>query len=479
MLKLVKITPFMLLYFLYGCAPPSSIKTHNTMDDESLISHASNLDTKNLYSSNWPSQSWWLSLEDSQLNQLIAKALKNSPDIQMANANLEKASAFVMSADSKFDPVVSADAGVTRSRLSRVEDYSYQGNKYGTVYNLGLNMNYSFDLWGGNKAAWIASVNDQKAAEIDHQAAKINLSSAIIRIYIQLANAYSLEDLAKEDLERTQRIVSITRQLLSNGLTSDDHLYTAQGNEASAKQVLKNRTLSIQLLKNALATLVGAGPDLANTINRPDAHMGTKLNLPEQLPANLIAHRPDIVAAKWRVEAANKNIEVAKTRFYPNVNLSASAGFKKIAGDSMFGEESRSWSVGPAISLPLFTQGLKANLIDQTASYDAAVAQYNKTIVKAFGDVTDSVLSIKSINEQIQDAEQSLQLVTKSYHITEKRYQSGMGSQLEVLLIENQLLQAESVTTQLKNQLQEQQVALIEALGGGFEDSQSTSVSKQ
>ena len=145
----------------------------------------------------------------------------------------------------------------------------------------------------------------------------------------------------------------------------------------------------------------------------------------------------------------------------------------------MFGEESRSWSVGPAISLPLFTQGLKANLIDQTASYDAAVAQYNKTIVKAFGDVTDSVLSIKSINEQIQDAEQSLQLVTKSYHITEKRYQSGMGSQLEVLLIENQLLQAESVTTQLRNQLQEQQVALIEALGGGFEDGQSTSVSKQ
>ena len=98
MLKLVKITPFILLYFLYGCAPPSSIKTHNTMDDESLISHASNLDTKNLYSSNWPSQSWWLSLEDSQLNQLIAKALKNSPDIQMANRNLEKASAFVMSA---------------------------------------------------------------------------------------------------------------------------------------------------------------------------------------------------------------------------------------------------------------------------------------------------------------------------------------------------------------------------------------------
>jgi len=477
MLKLAKITTFMSLCFLYGCAPPAYIKTHNTMDGDALIKHASNLQTKNLYSANWPAQSWWLSLDDAQLNRLIEQALKHSPNIQMANANLEKASAYVMAADSKFDPVVSANAGVTRSRLSRIEDPAYQGSKYGTVYNLGLNMNYSFDLWGGNKAAWVASVNDQKAAEIDHQAAKINLSSAIIRTYVQLANAYSLEDLAKEDLQRTQRIVSITQQLLKNGLTSDDHLYTAQSNEASAKQVLKQRALSIQLLKNALATLVGEGPDLASTITRPSVEMGSKLRLPQQLPANLMAHRPDIVAAKWRVEAASKDIDVAKTRFYPNVNLSAAAGFKAVAGDAFFGEPSRSWSVGPAISLPLFTQDLKANLINKTASYDAAVAQYNKIITKAFGDITDNVLSIKSINEQIKDAEKSLQLASKSYHITEKRYQSGMGSQLEVLLIENQLLQAESVVTQLKNQLQEQQVALVEALGGGFED-KSTSVSQ-
>lgn len=478
MIKLAKFTTFMSLCFLYGCAPPANIKTHNTMVDSTIVGHATDLETKNLYSANWPAQSWWLSLQDEQLNNLIKQAIAHSPDIQMADANLQKASAYVMAADSKFDPVISANAGATRSRLSRVEDYSYQGSKYGTVYNLGLNMNYSFDLWGGNKAAWIASVSDQKAAEVDHQAARVNLSSAIIRTYIQLANAYSLEDLAKEDLQRTKRIVSITQKLLSNGLTSDDRLYTAQSNEASAQQILKQRTLSIQLLKNALATLVGEGPDLAQGIQRPSAHMAAKLNLPQELPANLIAHRPDIVAAKWRVEAASKDIDVAKTQFYPNVNLSASAGFKAVAGDSFFGEPSRSWSVGPAISLPLFRTGLKANLINQTASYDAAVAHYNKTVIKAFGDVSDSILSIKSINQQILDAQQSLELATKSYHITEKRYQSGMGSQLEVLLIENQLLQAESALTQLKNQLQEQQVALVEALGGGFEDYSTASVSK-
>ncbi|WP_133012108.1 efflux transporter outer membrane subunit [Marinomonas flavescens] len=478
MLKLAKVTTYVSLCLLYGCAPPSSIKTHNTLADKSIAAHASNLETKRLYSANWPTQSWWLSLEDTQLNELIAQALKHSPDIQLANAKLEKASAFVMAADSKFDPAISANAGATRSRLSRSEDYTYQGSQYGTLYNLGLNMSYSFDLWGGNKAAWIASVNGQKAAVIDHQSAKINLSSAIIRTYIKLANAYSLEDLAKEDLKRTQRIVGITQKLLSSGLTSDDRLYTAQSNEASSKQKLKQRILTVQLLKNALATLIGQGPDIAQKIHRPSIHMGSKLNLPQQLPANLMSHRPDIVAAKWRIEAASKNIKVAKTRFYPNVNLNASAGFKAVLGDSMFGEPSRSWSVGPAISLPLFSKGLKANLIDQTASYDAAVAQYNKTISKAFGDITDSVLTIKSVKRQLKDAQQSVLLASKSYDITEKRYQSGVGSQLEVLLIENQLLQAESALTLLKNQQQEQQVALIEALGGGFWDGQTATVSK-
>ena len=479
MLKLAKITTYVSLCILYGCAPPASIKTHNTMTDKTLVNNAASLTSDARYSANWPAKSWWLSLGDEQLNQLIEQALKDSPDIQLANAALEKASALVMAADSKFDPQVSANASATRSRLSRSEDYTYQGSRYGTVYGLGLNMSYSFDLWGGNKAAWIASISSQKAAEVDHQAARIKLSSAIIRTYIQLANAYSLEDLARDDFERTQRIVAITQKLLDSGLTSEDRLYTAQSNEASSKQALKQRALAIKLLKNAIATLIGNGPDLASKIQRPQAKLAETLNLPNELPANLIAHRPDIVAARWRVEAASKNIDVAKTRFYPNVNLNASAGFKSVLGDSMFGEPSRAWSVGPAVSLPLFTKDLKANLINQSADYDSAVAHYNQTISNAFGDITDSVLTLKSVNKQIEDAQRSSELASKSYHITEKRYQSGMGSQLEVLQIENQLLQAESALTLLKNQQQEQQAALIEALGGGFGDDQTVSTSKQ
>lgn len=479
MIKHTKLTTAVAILLLYGCAAPSNIQPANTLAEKSIIEHSKNINELTLSSADWPAQNWWLALNDLQLEKLIALALKNSPDMQLANASLVNASSMVMAAEAQFDPSLSADASVSRARLSRSQDYSFQGNRYGTIYNLGLTGSYALDLWGGERDAWEAAVNHQRSAEVDHQAASIMLSTAIVHRYVQLANAYALQDLAQKDLDRTQRIVDITAGLLQHGLTSEDRLYTAQSGAASAQQTFKKRALTVSQLKNAIATIVGQGPDLAHSIQRPTAKMSTELLLPHQVPANLLSHRPDIVAAKWRVEASNKAIDAAKTRFYPNVNLSAMAGFKAMLGDAVFEDVSRTWSIQPAISLPLFTTGLKANLIEKTAGYDSAVAQYNKTLVNALGEVSDTILAMQSIENQLNDAQQSMTLADKSYHITEKRYESGMGSQLEVLMAEQQLIQAESSFTLLKNQQQEQQVLLVRALGGGFQDmppSSTTSV---
>jgi len=463
------------MLLINGCSAPSGIRPMTHLSDDSILAHSQNLQQSHFSPSSWPQENWWAELNDPQLDVLIEKAMQHSPTIQLATANLTKASAMVMAANAQFDPVVNAEASASRSRLSRSEDSFHQGNTYATGYNLGLNASYSFDLWGGERAAWESSVNQQKAAEIDHQATKIALSTTIIRTYIQLANAYALQDLAQKDLKRTEGIVRITQQLLDNGLTSNDRLYTAQSNVASTQRMLKKRKLMIKQLNNSLATLVGEGPDLAQHIDRPLAYLATSLNLPDNIPANLLANRPDIAAAKWRVEAANQNIESAKTRFYPNVNLSASAGFKAVLGDAVFGDVSRSWHVMPAVSLPLFTQDIKANLIEKTADYDSAVATYNQTLVNALGEVTDSILALQSIKQQLEDAKRSVRLADKSYQITEKRYESGMGSQLEVLITENQLIQTESALTLLNNQQQEEQVLLVKALGGGFRHSQAMS----
>jgi efflux transporter, outer membrane factor (OMF) lipoprotein, NodT family len=453
---------------LSGCAAPDSIHPKNTLFGNNILAHSQSLNADSLSSANWPQEAWWQHFGDQNLNTLINEALKNSPDMQLATARLSQADAQVAAADSLFDPTLNANASMSRSRLSRIEDYSGQGNRFGTSRDLGLNFNYSFDLWGGKRAAWEASVNNLKAAEVDQQAARIALSSGITQTYVQLANAYALEDLAKKDLDRNQHMVEITTNLYKNGLTSEDRLYAAQSSAASAKQTLKQRTLAVAQLKNALAALVGTGPDKAASIGRPNVSVQADFHLPSDLPAALISHRPDITAARWRVEAASKQIDVAKTRFYPNFNLSAMAGFKSVLGDAVFADVSRSWNVTPAISLPIFTADLKANLLSKTADYDTAVAQYNQTLIRALNEVSDNVLALKSVEQQLVDAKDSMDLAEKSYQITEKRYQAGMGSQLEVLMAEQQVLQAESVFTSLKNHQQETQVQLIQSLGGGF-----------
>ncbi len=456
------------LPFIYGCSAPDYIQP-TAQFNTSAIEQSESLQNR-LSAAEWPVTRWWEQYQDPQLNRLIEQAVSDNPDMSLADARLKQASAFVDQADAQFDPNVSADASVRRSRFSRLEDYSFEGNQYSTSRSLGLNASYSFDLWGGKKAAWEASVDSLHAAEVEHQAAVISLSGAVVKTYVQLASAYALEDLARKDLERNQHIELITQRLLDNGLTSEDRLYTAQSAAAAAQQVLKTRALTVAKTTNALAALLGAGPDAAQSIQRPIIKVNSDITIPVNLPAELIGRRPDITAAKWRVEAADKQITVAKTRFYPNFNLSAMAGFKAVLGDAMFEDVSRSWNVTPAVSLPLFRSGLKADLRSTTADYDIAVTQYNKTLIQALNDVADNILTLQSVELQLTDAKRSMELAEKSYHITEQRYQAGMGSQLETLMAEQQLLASESMYTQLKNQQQETQVLLIQSLGGGFQN---------
>lgn len=470
--KLV-ISGLMLSMLMAGCAAPGNIHPQNTLLKSNQLASGQILAGKQ-NRSNWPTDQWWTLMGDPALNQLIDEALKNSPDMQMAMARLNQARASVDAADSLLYPTLSANADMIRARMSRVEDPLLKGDDYATERDLGLTFHYDFDLWGGNRAAWEASVNNEKAAEVDHQAARIALISSIASTYSKLANAYVMADLADRDLTRTQQIENITANLLKSGLTSEDKLLSAQSQVAASKQKIQQRALAIRQIKNALSTLLGEGPDRALSIARPHLAVDHNFSLPTNLPAELISHRPDIAAAKWRVEAAAQNIKVAKAKFYPDFNLTAMAGFKNVLGDAVFGSVSRSASIMPAISLPIFEPGLKANLKAQTAAYDTAVAAYNQTLVKALGDVSDNVLVLQSIQDQIDQAKLSVDLATKAYDISEKRYNAGLGSQLDVLSTEQQLLQAELTAATLEQTQQDHLISLIQSLGGGFRTAAAT-----
>lgn len=280
----------------------------------------------------WPKSDWWKSLGDPQLDGLIREALHDSPDMQIASARAHQASAAAYAADAARMPTLDASGSVSRSRLARSQDPSGQGDNYSTLRSLTANFNYTFDLWGGQRDTWEAALGQARAAEIDRQAAQLTLAADVARAYSDLGQAHIVHDLADEDLKRTRQMLELSQKRLSSGIDSQYQYQQTESLEASSEASLIDAEKNLQSAKIALAVLLGKGPDRGNEIARPKVLQASAVALPSVLPAELLGRRPDLVAARWRVEAASKSIDAGKTNFYPNLNLSAAAGTQALLG---------------------------------------------------------------------------------------------------------------------------------------------------
>ncbi|MBG7139193.1 efflux transporter outer membrane subunit [Pseudomonas aeruginosa] len=235
---------------------------------------------------------------------------------------------------------------------------------------------------------------------------------------------------------------------------------------------------SIARAYSDLAVLLGKGPDRGLELQRPQPLNPASLSLPSVLPAELLGRRADIVAARWRVEAARRNIDSAKTEFYPNLNLGAMAGLAALHTSDVLQAPSRFFQVAPAISLPIFDGGRRrANLAERDADYDLAVGQYNKTLVQALGEVIDNLGKLRSLEQQVIDQRQARDIARSNFDLAMRRYGEGVGSYLDALSVQQQLLVAERQLASLESQQIDLSVQLVQALGGGFQpDSRSAAL---
>ncbi|MCU1731869.1 MULTISPECIES: efflux transporter outer membrane subunit [unclassified Pseudomonas] len=418
----------------------------------------------------WPKSDWWRSLGDPQLDGLIGEALRDSPDMQIASARAHQASAAAYAADADRMPSLDANGSVSRSRLARDQDPAGQGGRYSTLRSLSLDFNYTFDLWGGQRAAWEAALGQARAAEVDRQAASLILAADVARAYSQLGQAYIVYDLTQDDLKRTRQMLDLGQRRLSAGIDSEYQLQQTESLAASSEEQAINAQKQLHSAQIALAVLLGKGPDRAQQIARPAVLKPGAVALPSVLPAELLGRRPDLVAARWRVEAASKSIDASKTRFYPNLNLSAAAGTQALLGDAIFGAPSRFFNIAPTISLPIFDGGrLRADLDARDADYDLAVAQYNKSLVNALGEVSDNIDQLHALGEQVATKQRATDIAQQSYDTVMQRYGSGIGNFLDVLSIEQQLLQAQRQLAELNAERIDRSILLMQALGGGFQ----------
>jgi NodT family efflux transporter outer membrane factor (OMF) lipoprotein len=224
-----------------------------------------------------------------------------------------------------------------------------------------------------------------------------------------------------------------------------------------------------ELAKHELAVLAGEGASSYGTVTRPALKVDAAFTLPAELPADLLARRPDVLAARLRIAAADSAKVAAKAAFYPQINLSAFAGFGAIGLNNLFDSGSRMYGVGPTVNLPIFRAGrLKAEYRGANAALDAAIAAYNDTVLNAVRQTADQLTNINALQHQIEEQQQRLDATEEAYRLVEKRYRAGLTSYLSVLTAETQVLDARRQRVDLVAALANARIALVLALGGSF-----------
>jgi NodT family efflux transporter outer membrane factor (OMF) lipoprotein len=426
----------------------------------------------------WPGDQWWRAYGDPQLDALIEQGLHNAPDLDLAQARLKAAAAQVQGAGATRLPEVTASAEIAEAKQSYDFLVPRQAlpkgwNGYGAAT---LNMSYELDFWGKNRAALAAAVSEQRAAEVEIAQTRLILSTSVASAYAGFLHLYTLHDNAADTLALRTQTVALFRQRHRYGLETLSNVRQVEARQAAAKGDLLAIDERIGLQRNAIAALLGAGPDRGLEITRPKVGWAGSQGLPSNLSLDLLGRRPDIVAARLRTEAAAHRIDQRKAGFYPSVNLLAFAGFQSVGIDNLFKSASQSGAAGPAISLPIFnTDRLQGQFKGARAEYDAAVATYNGTLSMALREVADAATSRKSLDEELAAARDAVAAAAEAHQIVSSRYQGALATYLDVLSAEDSLISARRSEAELETRALLLDVSLVRALGGGFApDSSST-----
>jgi NodT family efflux transporter outer membrane factor (OMF) lipoprotein len=370
-----------LTFALAGCATSGGLHTNGTSIDPSTLKANRSFANVQVSDAAWPKEDWWTGLGDPQLNALIGEALRDSPTLAVADARARAAQAQTGAANAARDPSVSIGASVAEARIPTTLPPIGNGHTGAAKYAYG-SFKWDLDLWGGHRAAWEAALGDERAAEVDAQAARVELSTNVARAYVQLGYAYAQQDVAIAELKRANDARNLTHQRVAAGIDNQSQLKQSDSEVASAEDEKVQTDRAIDAARSSLAVLLGKGPDRGRDIGRPQLLPPSALTVPSNVPVELIGHRADLVAARWRVEASSKDIKSAKAEFMPDVNIGALAGLVALGGGNLFEAPARFYEVAPAISLPIFDGGRRrSNLNGKDAQYDLAVAQYNQTLV--------------------------------------------------------------------------------------------------
>jgi len=414
---------------------------------------------------------WRDFFRDPRLQDLIGIALKQNRDLRVAALNVELVAAQYRIQRAALFPDVTADGGLTRSKLPAALLYPGEPNPY-SVYSVTAGVSsWELDFFGR-----IRSLKDQ--AVQTYFAQQQNQRSAQLALVAQVATEYLTEcalaeevSVARQTLQAQEKSLYLTQRSYDVGSLSALDLSTAQSQVASARSDLAALIRLHAQALNALAILVGQPLPEAAATPTVLADDGLLADLPAGLPSDLLTRRPDVIAAEDQLKGYNANIGAARAAFFPKVTLTASGGTESLGLSGLFKPGSTAWSFAPQIALPIFDGGTNlANLDVAKIQKLTAAAQYEKAIQTAFQEVADALTARALYQDQIAAQVALVNADQNADTLAEARYRHGVDSYLTALDAQRSLYTARQSLIQSRLARLANLVALYQDLGGGWNE---------
>jgi len=415
---------------------------------------------------------WWEMFGDPQLRQLEEMVSVNNQTVKQAEAQFRSATALARLAHSGYFPTIGSSPGFTASGTGRQITTSTGTRAAGAshLFQLPFTAAWEPDLWGRVRLANEFQTEQAQSAAALIENARLSLQTALAVNYFNLLGTDMQIALLDDTIAGYETYLALTINRYKGGVAARSDVTLAQTQLATTRAQATDLYQSRTQYEHAIAVLTGRSPSELEL--PPGKITGPPPTIPTTVPSQVLERRPDIASAERLVAAANTNIGIAQTAFYPTLTLAATAGVQNTSLANLFTWPSRVWSVGPSLAQTLFDFGRrKATTQEFEALYDAQVASYRQTVLSAFQEVEDNLASLRVLAQEAIEQDAAVAAARQSLALETDRYKAGTDSYLNVITTQQLALADERAAVSILQRRMVSAVALVAALGGGWDSS--------
>jgi NodT family efflux transporter outer membrane factor (OMF) lipoprotein len=415
---------------------------------------------------------WWTIFQDPLLDALELQVNVSNQNLKAADAQYQQARAVLRYSRADYYPTVTAGPSATRTRVSNNRP-PLSSTFDGITYNdfvLPFDFSYQADVWGRVRRTVESYREQAQASAADLATVNLSMHADLALDYFQARSLDAEEQLLNSTVTQYEQALKLTESRFKGGTASEVEVQQAKTQLRTVQAAAIDVGVLRAQYEHAVAILIGKPP--AEFSLPPLPLTAPPPPIPVGLPSELLERRPDIAAAERRVAAANAQIGVAKSAYYPLINLGASGGFESSSITTLLTGPSGLWSVGGSAVMTVFDVGRRRALTDQAlAAYDNQVAAYRENVLAGFQQVEDNLAAVRILENEAKVQDEAVVAAQRSLALSIKRYKGGVTSYLEVITAQNAALTDEVTAVNILGRRMANTVLLIQALGGGWDRS--------